>query len=358
MDQVLAYWQSKGVDGFRCDMAHLIPREVWEYLIAAARSPERDTACFFLAEAYPASAPGAPITKFDDLIAAGFNAVYHSPSYNALKRIYQGFGSQEDYDQAVSVVSSAFGPRASWLAYLENDGERRVASPVVTTLRDQDGIHEAGPVYSGFGSPEAGYQLAPLQFLFGTGPVLLFNGQEVGESGAGVQGFSPEDGRTTTFDYGSMPQFVKWVNGHAYDGGGLSASQNALRRFYGDLLALCQDPSVRGDGYWGLKYFNRHSQFSDCPDDLYSFARFQEQSGRLLLVVANFRPHSGVDGRVRVPAELAMLVELSSTVTVQLILDQSGVANFTIARQTRQSLISDGFPVSLPNQTTQVFVIE
>ena len=59
---VLAYWQAKGVDGFRCDMAYLVPREAWEYLIKNARGPGRDPDCFFLAEAYPTSDRGYPIT--------------------------------------------------------------------------------------------------------------------------------------------------------------------------------------------------------------------------------------------------------------------------------------------------------
>jgi hypothetical protein len=50
-----------------------------------------------------------------------------------------------------------------------------------------------------------------------------------------------------------MPEFARWVNGHAHDGGGLSQAQEDLRNYYAALLALCQDSSVRGDGYWGLK---------------------------------------------------------------------------------------------------------
>ena len=69
-----------------------------------------------------------------------------------------------------------------------------------------------------------------------------------------------------------------------------------MRRFYVDLLALCQDSAVRGNGYWGLKYFNRPQRFDDCPAKLYSFARYQEHAGRLLLVMANFRAGSQLDG--------------------------------------------------------------
>ena len=36
IDAILAFWQLKGVDGFRCDFAHYVPTEAWTYLIARA----------------------------------------------------------------------------------------------------------------------------------------------------------------------------------------------------------------------------------------------------------------------------------------------------------------------------------
>ena len=62
---------------------------------------------------------------------------------------------------------------------------------------------------------------------------MLYNGQEVGEPAAGAEGFGGDDARTTIFDYWSMPELVKWVNGHRYDGDKLSDEQKALREFYG-----------------------------------------------------------------------------------------------------------------------------
>jgi glycosidase len=351
MDQILAFWQSRGVDGFRCDMSHLVPREAWQFLIAGARDAGRDPNCFFLAEAYAAGGPGAPVDDLNELLDAGFDAVYHSFSYDALKRIYQGCGDQDDYDWAVTSLTR----RPGWLAYLENHDERRLASPVV--VRRGDG-NPAGPGDSGFGTPDAGYQLAPLQFLFGNGPVLLFNAQEVGEPGAGAEGFSSADGRTTTFDYWCMREFTGWVNGHTYDGGQLADSAVELRDFYAALLALCQDPAVRGDGYWGLKYFNRNWRYWDCPDDLYSFARFQTGAGRLLVVAANFRPHAAVAGALRIPAELAKAANLAAEVSVRLVLDRAGAQDVVLARQTRESLVETGFSVALPNQSSAVFAIE
>ena len=46
MDQVLAYWQARGVDGFRCDFAHYIPPEAWSFLISQARQSRPEYVLF------------------------------------------------------------------------------------------------------------------------------------------------------------------------------------------------------------------------------------------------------------------------------------------------------------------------
>ena len=33
VDQIIASWQARGVNGFRCDMAYYVPRKAWEFLI-------------------------------------------------------------------------------------------------------------------------------------------------------------------------------------------------------------------------------------------------------------------------------------------------------------------------------------
>ena len=345
MDQILAFWQAKGIAGFRCDFAHYVPGEAWAYLIRQAR--QRDAAAYFFAEAYPFPGSGDPITDRQQLIDAGFDAVYHDQSYDRLKNIYQGQGTLDNYDREMTLLPAAM--RNHSVQYLENHDERRVASPIVP---------EGGPGGSGFGSAEAGYQLGPLQYLYSAGPVLLLNGQEVGEPGAGVEGYGGNDGRTTLFDYWAMPEFVKWVNGHRYDGGGLSESQRRLRRFHAALFQLCQDPSVRGNGYWGLKYYNRSTHFADCPDDLYSFARFAPASGRLLVVVANFRPVLPVKGRIRIPPELVAAAGLADPLCVRLLLDRDGAQPGPVADVAAGKLVTDGFPVAIASQTAQVYVVE
>lgn len=347
MDGILAFWQAKGVDGFRCDMAYYIPVEAWKYLISAARSTGRDASCLFIAEAYPGGGNDVPVHDLDDLIAAGFDAFYHSTAYDKLKQLYQGHASLDDYDQTITPLSDV--QRPCRLAYLEEHDERRIASSIQPNESNSA---------SGFGSAEAGYQLAPVHYLFSRGPLLFFNGQEVGEPGAGIEGFNRDDGRTTTVDYWCMPEFAKWVNGHLYDGQVLSQSQKNLRGYYRDLLALCQDVSICGDGYWGLRYFNRTDRFGDCPDDLYTFARFVEGSGRLILVAANFRQGAGLSAPIRIPHELATTVALAPNVTVRLVLDRTGSRNSLIGQFLLDELKATGFTVSLLNQTSCVYLIQ
>lgn len=344
VDQIIAYWQARGVDGFRCDFAHYVPPEAWTYLIAQAR--QRDPRVYFFAEAYPWQGSGDPITDRHQLIDCGFDAIYHDESYNKLKRIYQGTGSQEDYN--TTMVSFSPFARAHCVEYLENHDERRIASPVDPYT---------GWGESGFGSMEAGYLLAPLQYLVGPGPVLMLNGQEVGEPGADDEGFSGPNGRTTLFDYWSMPEFVKWVNNHAYDGGGLSDEQKQLRRFYAALFAICQHPLVRADGYWGLKYYNNPSRFADCPSDLYTFARYIDHGQQALVVVGNFNRHCPVRGTVRLPTELVRQTGLSAQLKVHLVLDRGGTKEELVALSDRRSIIDRGFSVMVPPETTQVYLI-
>ncbi len=341
MDEIIAYWQEKGVDGFRCDFAHYVPQEFWKYLLAQAR--ERDAGAFFIAEAYPYPGTGDPITEMGQLVEAGFDAVYYDASYDGLRAIYQGAAGHDEYNQLM-VNPPVPGDRL--VQYLENHDERRIASPIV---------HGVGADHTGFGAAEAGYQLAPLQFLYSRGPVLLYNGQEVGEPGVGIEGFHTNEARTTFFDYWTMPEFAKWVNGHAYDGGQLSSEQIALRNFYTALGALCQDSAVRGDGYWGLKYFNRPDRFPDCPDDLYSFARFQPSAGRLLLIVANFRPEFETEGRLRIPGELAQAAGLPEVVHARLILDRGGHRDESVGALSLQALTEKGLHVKVPTQTACVY---
>jgi glycosidase len=336
MDAILAYWQGRGVDGFRADFAHYVPSEAWRWLLE--RVKERDPDAYVFAEAYD---------NLDGLLGAGFDAVYDDPAYDLLKRIYQGKASQADLDAHLGSFEANV--RGRYVHYLENHDERRIASPI-----DASGSEDQ----SGFGSADAGRQLAPILYLFSQGPVLFYAGQEVGEPGAGAEGFGGDDGRTTIFDYWSMPAMVGWVNGHAYDGGGLTDAQRQLRAYYGDLLRLCQDPSVRGAGYWGLRYVNNAGANGDANDALFTFARYAAGGRRLVLVAANLGTGGEQRGKVRVPAELADAAALGADLEVRLVLGGDGAADEVVATTTRDDLASAGFEAIVGDQRANVYAIE
>ena len=227
MAAIIDYWESLGVDGFRCDMSHMVPPEFWKWVIEQARKKNSDL--IFIGEAYdndPAKVPGAesaasgkPTNVMVDLLNAGFNAVYDDPTYRAIKKIYEGPGWANDIDFGRDPLVFERS-----LRYAENHDEVRLA---------------ANSQWGGHGM-KIGVPVSAILFGLSRGPVMLYNGQEVGEPGAGVEGFGSDDARTSIFDYWSMPELVKWVNGHKYDGGKLSNDQKQLRASYGRLLNLLQ----------------------------------------------------------------------------------------------------------------------
>src|SRR6185295_15697806 len=98
--------------------------------------------------------------------------------------------------------------------------------------------------------------------------------------GAAAEGFGSDDSRTSIFDYWSMPEFVKWLNGHKYDGGKLSGDQTQLRAFYGRLLNLLNEPAFRDGTFLPLNAFNKENKdYGRLPNEqasghwLYGFVR-------------------------------------------------------------------------------------
>ncbi|MFM7375093.1 MAG: alpha-amylase family glycosyl hydrolase [Chthoniobacterales bacterium] len=296
MDEVIAYWQELGVDGFRADMAHMVPPEFWHWLIVRAR--ERKPEVYFVAEAYAGDAQvpsgdtaAAEVTRGEvkiDLLKAGFDAVYDDPSYDALKEIFDGEGTANELDK----VRSRNFLFDNSLRYAENHDEVRLASP-----------REWGGHGMAVGKP-----VSALLFALSRGPVLLYSGQEVGEPALGSEGFGKDDARTTIYDYWSMPEFAKWVNGGAYDGGKLAPEQNALREYYRRLLHLADLPAFRDGDFYPLNPDNLENPgYGVLPSGVaghwfYAFLRYDQATGQRILVVVNLHPEKPLtDVRIRFP---------------------------------------------------------
>lgn len=276
MDAILAYWQEMGVDGFRVDMAHMVPMPFWKWLLARAKG--RGEEVFFMAEAYdtdPAKMTDGNVLY--ELLESGFDAVYDDQTYDLLMEIYDGPKWANDIDTLLHG-----GRLHQSLRYAENHDEVRLASP---------------KTWGGLGM-EVGRPVTGLLFALGRGPSMIYSGQEVGEPAVGPEGFGGDDARTTIFDYWSLPTLNQWTNGGAFDGGKLSAEQKSLRAWYRDLLKVTSCPAFAHGEFYGLNHANQSNpSFGRLEGEsasghwVYAFLRSeQKEGGETFLVVVNLHP--------------------------------------------------------------------
>ncbi|MGB1936783.1 MAG: alpha-amylase family glycosyl hydrolase [Akkermansiaceae bacterium] len=281
MDAILSYWQEMGVDGFRVDMAHMIPMAYWRWQVH--RCIKRDSGVFFMAEAYdndPAKLTEGNV--LDELLDAGFDAVYDDPSYSTIKATVEGSQWANDIDDAANCFAKRFHHS---LRYAENHDEVRLASKGNWAASGMD----------------IGRPVSAILFGLGRGPLMIYSGQETGEPADGAEGFSGDDGRSSIFDYGSLPSLIPWVNQHKYDGATLSEAQKSLRAYYATLLQTCAGPAFTQGGFYGLNHANLDNPgygriHGESPSGhwLYSYIRRDKQSGQAYLIVANLNPHEGL----------------------------------------------------------------
>ncbi len=215
MRDILVFWAKKGVDGFRCDVAEFVPVEFWHWVIPEVHKINPNMV--FIAEAYDPS-------KYANYVSYGsFDYMYDKVGlYDALKPLIKNETNATVENIRKVVQSQEGGLSNHMLRFLENHDEERLAS-------------------KGFAQqPEYAKAAMVLTATLGSGPVMIYSGQEVGEQGAGIEGFGGNDNRSTIFDYWGQPQHQQWLNGGKFDGGGLTLAQKNLRTFYQQLLTLVQ----------------------------------------------------------------------------------------------------------------------
>ena len=209
---IIHFWMDKGVDGFRFDVAELVPVEVWSYLNSSIK--RRNPEAFLLAEIYTPSI-------YRDFIHLGkMDYLYDKVGqYDALVELMQGKGHTQ---QLVDINASLADIEHHMLRFLENHDERRIASK---------------------GFAEDARMGKPAMLVAATmhsGPIMIYFGQELGEKAEGNTGFGGlEEGTwfdTTIFDYWGIASIQAWMNGGSFDGGQLSTEQSELRQWYRTLL--------------------------------------------------------------------------------------------------------------------------
>ncbi len=259
MTDILLYWAAQNVDGFRCDMAEMVPVEFWNYAIAKVK--EQYPEIIFVAEIYN------PAEYRNYIQTGGFDYLYDKVElYDTLKHIIQYKASTDDI---TAIWKRQEGIAGNMLTFLENHDEQRIACPEFA------------------GDPWKAIPAMVLSATMNVGPVMIYFGQEVGEPGKGPEGFGGDDGRTTIFDYWGVPEHQKWVNDGKFDGGQLSEDQKRLRGFYTELLNLCnQSSAIREGAFFDLHYYNRNENYTGYSDRMYAYLRHSDEE--VLLFVLNF----------------------------------------------------------------------
>ncbi|OON71028.1 alpha-amylase family glycosyl hydrolase [Hymenobacter sp. CRA2] len=272
MRDILVFWAQKDVDGFRCDMAEMVPVEFWAWVIPEVKKVK--PGIIFMGEAYNAKEYRTYLEK------GQFDYLYDKVGlYDGLRRLMTGNGKTDDINYVWSRESRGYSSRM--LRFLENHDEQRIAS--------KDFAGDTKPAIPAM----------TVTATLGSGPVMVYCGQEVGEPGRGAEGFSSEDGRTTIFDYWGVPEHQKWMNGGKFDGGKLSLQQKQLRDFYQRLLTLCaNNEALRKGRFYELQDANNLSKEYD-DKKLYSYLRFTDK--QRMLIVANFSPTQTYVPTLKIP---------------------------------------------------------
>ncbi len=267
MHDILAFWTKKGVDGFRCDMAEMVPVEFWGWVIPKIQQINPEIK--FTAEIYNPK-------EYGNYLRQGkFDFLYDKVGlYDTLRRLMEGHGNAEGITQCWKHESRGIATHM-W-RFLENHDEQRIASPQFAK------------------NPWAAVPAMTVSATLGPGPVMVYFGQEVGEKGEGNEGYGTEDGRTSIFDYWGVPAHQQWMNGGKFDGGQLSDDQRRLRQFYSTLLNLCnQHEAIRKGAFYSLQAANEHRK-SDGFNGYLNYAYLRFTPDEQLLILVNFdqtHPH-------------------------------------------------------------------
>jgi len=294
MRDILLYWASKKVDGFRCDMAEMVPVEFWGWAVTQVKAQYPQI--IFIAEVYNPA-------EYRNYISNGkFDFLYDKVGlYDMLRNV-----TSRNYPvrEITNSWQSLGGIENQMLNFLENHDEQRIAS----------GFFSGNGVYA-----------QPAMIVAATltqAPVMIYAGQEFGEMGMDSEGFSGVDGRTTIFDYWGVKSLQAWSNNGKFDGSKLTPEQKALQLFYKKLLniAISQKAITHGLMYdlvfanFENNKFNTHEQF----------AYFRKYEDELLLIVLNF-DDKHLDTEVHFPYEAFQYLGLAEGTTYSLtnLLDDS-----------------------------------
>ncbi len=302
MRDILLFWAAKGVDGFRCDMAEMVPVEFWGWTIPQIKAQYPNI--IFVAEVYNPDLYRAYIHdgKFDFL----YDKV---GMYDTLRALMENNQSASALTQEWQKVEDIID---HMLYFLENHDEQRIASDFFAK------------------DPIKGIPATAFLTCLNRSPYLLYSGQEVGEKAMESEGFSGIDGRTSIFDYWGVKSLQNWMNGGKFDGKRLSPEQHSLRETYQSILnfALYNDTIQHGD-FYDLQYANyENPNFNG--NQLFSFLRYGAKEK--IWMIINFSS-SDMYFKINIPQEATetALWKRDKKMNVEMI-------DFSISKKSKESL--------------------
>ena len=269
---IALYWLAMGVDGFRYDMAEMVPVEFWSYMNSYIKMTNPDA--FLLAEVYN---PG----MYREYIFKGkMDYLYDKVElYDSLKHIMQGHG----WTDHIPVVQNNLKEiEHHMLHFLENHDEQRIASPDFA------------------GDAERGKPAMVVSATISTSPTMIYFGQEVGEPGKENAGFG-QSTRTSIFDYIGVPHHQRWVNDKKFDGGQLSVKEKELRDFYKTLLNFTIGSEALMGNYRDIHYYNR-DHTANYTHRVLSYVRWS--ANEKLLIVSNFDANDTYEFDLKIPKDI------------------------------------------------------
>ncbi|NOR29303.1 MAG: alpha-amylase, partial [Lutibacter sp.] len=269
---IALYWTEKGVDGFRYDMAEMVPVEFWSYMNASIKM--KNPKAFLLAEVYN------PALYRDYIHKGKMDYLYDKVAlYDTIKHIMQGHGWTDNLPAIQNDLSDI---EHNMLHFLENHDEQRIASPDFA------------------GSAEKGKPAMVVSTTISTAPTMVYFGQEVGEPGAENAGFGAPT-RTSIFDYIGVPHHQRWMNNGAFDGAQLSESESDLRDFHKRLLNFTINSSALMGDYKEIHHYNReHTE--NYNHRVFSFVRWSSEEK--LIIISNFDAETSYEFDLKVPEDI------------------------------------------------------
>ena len=280
MLDIVKYWASMGVDGFRCDMVELVPAGFMKWLIEEVK--KEYPSVIFIAEVYKKELYNEYVRN------VGFDFLYDkSGLYDTLRTIVEK--NTDDNGMPVELWQSTMGITRSWqflgdlqpymLNFLENHDEQRFGSDFF----GKDAKNTFAPLY--------------VSLFLNTAPFMIYFGEEAGERGMDEEGFSGRDGRTTIFDWwsvGSVRRLRKVIESGDYKSldvktlikAGMKREEaEVFVRFAEATRLAASDPAVTMGTTYDLCYCNLSS---DGFDKNRHFAFLRDHEDHTILFACNF----------------------------------------------------------------------